>query len=246
MSNQVQKIFSAIAPNYDQLNHLLSFQIDRLWRKEAIKLLQGKERVVDLCAGTLDLSISLAKHSPKTHIDAIDFSQEMLDCGISKLESDLKNRIQTHCADIKQLPLNNNTYDGAMVAYGMRNVDDNPRALTEILRVLKPGSKLVILEFFKPDRVTARLFHMTYGRFIVPLLGGMISRNLQAYRYLRDSIHSFYTADEYKSLLTRCGFQKVTFKHQVGCASTLIQGTKLRKPSEISIVRPPSTRESPA
>jgi demethylmenaquinone methyltransferase/2-methoxy-6-polyprenyl-1,4-benzoquinol methylase len=219
-------MFSAIAPRYDLLNHLLSFQADRLWRRQAVQLLCGKNKILDLCAGTLDLSIALAKQSPNTSIDAVDFSEEMLDLGRSKLTDGLSDRIKTHSADIQKLPFKDKSYDGAMVAYGMRNVDDNQRALTEILRVLRPGAKFVILDFFKPSHVAAKLFHVTYGRFVVPFLGGLISGNRQAYRYLRDSIRGFYTAEDYESLMNRCGFQNVTFKHQWGGASTLFIGAK--------------------
>lgn len=226
MSEEVQKMFSSIAPSYDRLNRVLSLQIDRFWRKEAIAELTHCNKVLDLCAGTLDLSIMLAQQAPRIQIDAVDFSAEMLSHGATKLDDDLNSRIRTFCADAQKLPFKDDSYDGAMVAYGMRNVDDNQRALTEILRVIKPGGLLVILEFFKPNRLGARLFHATYGRFIIPCLGGLISGNRQAYRYLRDSIRSFHTAEEYESLMSRCGFHDVHFKHQWSGASTLFIGKK--------------------
>ncbi len=219
-------MFGAIAPRYDCLNHLLSFQFDRLWRREAIRLLEGKKRVLDLCAGTLDLSILLAKRSEATRVDSIDFSKEMLRCGEAKLDESIRNRVTPCCGDVQQLPYKDKSFNGAMVAYGMRNVDDNQRALTEVLRVLKPGSSLVILEFFKPTHLSAKLFHATYGRLVLPVLGGLVSGNLQAYRYLRDSIRGFYSTDDYASLMERCGFKDVSYKHQWGGASTLFVGVK--------------------
>ncbi len=226
MTQEVQKMFSAIAPRYDRLNHLLSFQVDRWWRREAVQLLNGANRVIDLCAGTLDLSIQLAKQSPATRIDAVDFSQEMLNHGETKLDAALKDTIKTHCGDVQTLPFPDQSYDGAMVAYGMRNVDDNVTALQEVFRVLRPGGRMVILEFFRPEKWGAKLFHATYGRFVMPLLGGVVSGNRQAYAYLRDSIQGFQTVSAYQELIQACGFEDVTYKHQWGGASTLIQGRK--------------------
>lgn len=226
MTQHIQKMFDDIAPRYDLLNRLLSLNIDRLWRRQAIRLLSGRTRVLDLCTGTLDLTIMLARMSPQTTIDAVDFSQEMLDYGTQKLTAELQQRIHTQCADVQELPYPNNRFDGAMVAYGMRNVDDNQRALTEILRVLKPDGQLVILDFFKPTHLAGRLFHATYGRFVVPLFGGLVSGNRHAYRYLRDSVKKFYTIADYESLMNRCGFKNVSYKHQWGGASTLIMGIK--------------------
>jgi len=226
MSEDVQKMFNAIAPRYDQLNHLLSFHVDHFWRQEGIRIVKNKNRVLDLCAGTLDLSIMLAKQSPQVAIDAVDFSSEMLSYGHEKLNSELQKRIHTYCYDVQHLSFQDNCFDGAMVAYGMRNVADNQKALTEVLRVLRPGSPLIILEFFKPTRWTSRFFHATYGRFVLPLLGGFISGNRQAYRYLRDSIQGFYTTADYTSLMSRCGFQNISVTPQWGGVSTLIQGKK--------------------
>ncbi len=227
MGEEIQKMFSAIAPRYDLLNHLLSLQIDKRWRKQGIAKLAGRNRVLDLCAGTLDLSIQLAKTNPQAFIDAVDFSQEMLDHGATKLSGNLPGRIRTQCADVQKLPFADASFDAAMVAYGMRNVDDNEKALKEVLRVLKPGGRFIVLEFFKPDRFMAKAFHATYGRFVMPLLGGLVSGNRQAYKYLSESIQRYYLIDDYKQLMQDCGFRKVAYHHQMGGASTLIWGDKL-------------------
>jgi len=226
MSQQVQDMFSAIAPRYDLLNHLLSFGIDRSWRRQAVKLLNGKSQVLDLCAGTLDLSIELSRHSPQTQIDAVDFSHEMLRHGQAKLKGMLPHRIRTYCADALQLPFEANSYDGAMVAYGMRNLDDNEKALQEVKRTLRPEGLFVILDFFCPQQVLAKLIHASYGRHVLPLLGGLISGNKSAYRYLHDSIQEFFTVEEYKDLMVSCGFHNVEHKQQWGGASTLVYGYK--------------------
>lgn len=226
MSEDVQKMFGAIAPRYDRLNHLLSLGLDRFWRRQAVRRLATCKHVVDLCAGTLDLSIELAKQSPETQIDAIDFSQEMLDFGYEKLTGTIAKQIQTHCGDVLQLPFTDQSFDGAMVAYGLRNADDNQRALEEVLRVLRPGGRLVILEFFRPDRLTAKIFHATYGRTVVPVLGGLASGHWGAYKYLRDSVRAFHTVAEYQDIMSLCGFHNIQYKHQLGGASTLIYGEK--------------------
>jgi len=223
MSQDIQNMFDAIAPRYDCLNHLLSFRMDRRWRVEGVRYLAELPRVLDLCAGTLDLSIELVRQSPKTQIMAVDFSQEMLDHGQAKLGDEQSEKIHTQWADVMKLPFADNSFDGAMVAYGFRNVDDNEQALQEVARVVQPGGRFVILEFFRPARWWERLFAATYARTIIPLIGGLISGNRQAYEHLRNSIDGFHTITDYTALMERCGFEQVIAKRQWG-PSTLITG----------------------
>lgn len=223
MSQQVQQMFSEIAPRYDCLNHVLSFQFDKRWRRQGARCLTGRQQVLDLCAGTLDLSIELARQSPGTMITAVDFSQAMLDHGRRKLSVELASRIATHCADALSLPFADNQFDGAMVAYGMRNISSNEQALSELHRVLKPGSLFVTLEFFRPDHWWQRLFDNTYNHTIVPLVGTLLSGHTSAYRYLRDSIRNYYSVAEYAAVMKRCGFTAVQSKRQFG-PSSLVTG----------------------
>ena len=221
MSEQIQNMFSEIAPRYDCLNHVLSFQFDKRWRRQGARCLVGRQQVLDLCAGTLDFSIELAQQSPETKITAIDFSQAMLEHGRRKLSVDQADRIETLCADALSLPFEDKQFDGAMVAYGMRNVSNNEQTLNELRRVLKSGSLFVTLEFFRPDRWWQRAFDKTYNHTVVPLVGALLSGHTSAYRYLRDSIRNYYSVAEYVDLMKRCGFREVQCKRQFGPSSMI-------------------------
>lgn len=224
VSERIQNMFSDIAPRYDFLNRALSFRLDGLWRRQAVRRLKQCERVIDLCAGTLDLSLALLKEAPRTSITAVDFSQNMLDRGKAKLRSDQEEKISLQCADVTSLPYPDKYFDGAMVAYGLRNVTDNRLCLREARRVLISGSPFVILEFFKPTTSLSRLFAATYGRFVVPIMGGLLSGNRSAYRYLRDSVHNYYSVDEFVALMEQSGFKDIQWQQQLGGPSFLVSG----------------------
>lgn len=211
MSLQVSQMFTNIAPHYDKLNHWLSFGIDILWRRWAVSALLKdfgvkNPKALDICAGTLDLSISFLKQSPHSLVSSLDFSQAMLDHGQKKLLPNHQKQITTVCGDALNLPFENEQFDMAFCAYGMRNVDDNKKALEEIFRVLKPGGRVMILEFFRPQTLMARLFQATYGRYWLPFLGGLISGNKQAYIYLNQTICRYYPIQDYLQLMTSAGF----------------------------------------
>jgi demethylmenaquinone methyltransferase / 2-methoxy-6-polyprenyl-1,4-benzoquinol methylase len=228
MSEAVQKLFNDIAGKYDFINSLLSFSIDSRWRKEAMETLKSAEikSVLDLCAGTLGMSLELLKQNEVVNISAVDFSEKMLLNGMRRIPNHLRSRIKVVCGDGLALPFADTKFDGAMCAYGLRNLDDNRAGLKELMRVLKPGGKLVILEFFKPDRFLSRFFQATYGKCVIPIIGRIASRNKMAYSYLRDSVSSYYTILEYEGLLKEAGFQNIKIKRQTGGISTLMTATK--------------------
>lgn len=220
----MRELFSRIAPKYDLLNSLLSFSVDRQWRRQAVSPLTSPQfaRVLDLCAGTLSMSLELCRKNDTVQIDAVDFSEEMLNEGKKRIPFRCQNQIRPFCGDGLALPFKDRSFDGAMCAYGMRNIDDNPKALAELYRVIKPGGRLVILEFFRPDRWVSRLFHATYGHTLIPIIGRLVSRHKNAYKYLHDSVKEFYTSTEYRGLLHTQGFIKVDITLQSGGVSTLI------------------------
>lgn len=209
MSKAVQKLFTEIAPKYDFLNHCLSLTIDRRWRDKALARLEGRKlnRILDLCAGTLDLSQGLLKTFPQCQVVAVDFSLAMLESGRSKVNE--AGRCQLLCADGHSLPLQNESFDAVVCGFGIRNLECRQRAVEEIRRVLRPGGTLLVLEFFRPEKGLAKAFYQTYGRFVIPKLGGLISKNPEAYQYLQDSIQRFFSIGEYESLLCENGFAQV-------------------------------------
>ncbi len=206
MSKAVQEIFSSIAPRYDFLNHFMSLSIDRRWREIALAALNGKhyDRILDLCAGTLDLSSRLAEIFPRSQIVAADFSMAMLEEGRKKLTS---NPAACVCADGHFLPFRGKSFDAVICAFGIRNLENRERAMGEIQRILTREGKLVVLDFFRPTALFSKFFHHTYGKWVIPSLGGIFSKNRRAYRYLQDSIQNFFSAEEYCVFLKNHGFR---------------------------------------
>ncbi|MDO8644401.1 MAG: ubiquinone/menaquinone biosynthesis methyltransferase [bacterium] len=227
MSQQVKEIFDSIAPKYDLLNTLLSFSVDKHWRRQAVRELAQRQcyRVLDLCAGTLSMTLELLKQNPDVQIEAVDFSQQMLERGLKRIPPPLRSHIDLLCADGLSLPFPEKAFDGAMCAYGLRNLYDNKRGLLVLKRFIKPGATLVILEFFLPDRFVTRLFHATYAQGVIPIVGRLISQRKDAYSYLKNSVKGFYSVTEYKKLLNECGYQQIQSRSLTGGISTLITAT---------------------
>jgi len=209
MSKVVQKLFTEIAPKYDFLNHFMSLSIDRRWREQALDHLKDAqcERILDLCAGTLDLSLGLAELQPEAQIVALDFSLAMLREGQKKIKK--LSRCHLVCADGHSIPFSDNSFDAIVCGFGIRNLEMRERAAQEISRVLRPKGTLVVLEFFRPEKIFPKLFYQTYGKFIIPRIGGFFSKNRQAYEYLQNSIQDFLSIGEYETLLRDHGFDQV-------------------------------------
>lgn len=210
----VRKIFSDIAPSYDLLNHLLSLNIDRLWRSRAIKYL-GIERApqgtyLDLCAGTLDVSAQISKSKKfKGHIIGADFAEPMLRAGLKKVSP---STLSTVTADAMQLPLADACVDGAIVAFGIRNVAGLEQALKEVYRVLKPQANFVILEFTTPRNPVFRGLYEFYFHKILPKIGGLISGHKTAYAYLPKSVAHFPAEPELAQLMRDAQFSDVSWR----------------------------------
>jgi demethylmenaquinone methyltransferase/2-methoxy-6-polyprenyl-1,4-benzoquinol methylase len=200
MSRAVQKMFDGIAPTYDTLNRVLSLGIDQSWRRRAIDALGpiAGRRVLDVCAGTLDLSL-LARGAGATVI-ATDFSHAMLASGRGKAPIPLVR------ADALALPFADASFDGVICGFGLRNLDDASSGLDEMRRVLKPGGRCVVLDFFRPRRTVTRAVQALYNQRVLPLVGGVISGDRSAYRYLAQSIESFATRVDVEGLCRAVGF----------------------------------------
>jgi ubiquinone/menaquinone biosynthesis methyltransferase len=205
-ASAIHEMFDRIAPTYDRLNHLLSGGLDILWRRRAVDRLAhvGPGAVLDLCAGTMDLSVLVDRARPSERLIAADFCREMLERGRAKVP-----RAEVVVADALRLPFE----DAAMVAvvcgFGVRNVVDPLRAIREVRRVLAPGGSFVTLEFFRPERRVAKGLHRAYASLVLPKVGGAISGDAGAYDYLAKSMRGFLSRAEYEAALAGAGFTRV-------------------------------------
>jgi ubiquinone/menaquinone biosynthesis methyltransferase len=202
-----RSMFERIAPTYDTLNRLMSAGIDRRWRDRAIAQLQGAPpgAVLDLCAGTMDLTRLLAGWRPGARVVAVDFSGAMLEAGRHKAPN--AERI---VADATSLPLGDGEFSAVICGFGMRNLASTEAGVREVLRVLRPGGVFVTLELFRPTRRLTQAFHTAYAQVVIPTVGGLVSGDRGAYRYLARSMASFLTRREYEQLLSRVGFGRVS------------------------------------
>jgi demethylmenaquinone methyltransferase / 2-methoxy-6-polyprenyl-1,4-benzoquinol methylase len=209
----MRSMFDRIAPRYDLLNHLLSAGIDRRWRRRAIDALElrGPARLLDLCTGTADLLVEgLLRDSRHRGVGA-DLSERMLGRGRDKLaRRGLAARSALLCADGERLPLRDASFDAALVAFGIRNIGDAALALREVLRVLRPGGRLVVLEFSMPEGLLGRAYRF-YFRHVLPRVGGLVSGDASAYAYLPASVAAFPAPPAFASLLEAQGFAGARF-----------------------------------
>lgn len=207
----VRTVFEQIAPRYDLLNHLLSFNVDRLWRRRALSALDWARtpegRYLDLCAGTLDVGAQLSRQRGfRGFIVGADFAVPMLQAGAGKAPPGVLAPV---AADAQQLPFGDASVDGATVAFGIRNVASLDAALHEVHRVLVPGGKFVILEFTTPRSRVVRAFYHLYFHRLLPFIGGAISGHRTAYRYLPQSVAHFPAEPELARRMTAAGFGEV-------------------------------------
>ena len=204
---QVTKMFDNIAGSYDFLNHTLSLGMDNIWRKIAIKkLTNNPTTILDIATGTGDFAISASKYT-KANITGIDISQGMLDVGIEKIhKKDLSDRINLQLADSENLPFKDNSYDAITAGFGVRNFEDLNKGLSEIYRTLKENGIVAILEPSEPTSFPLKQFYNLYFHHILPFIGGVISKDKNAYTYLPDSVSAFPSGNKFLSELEKVGF----------------------------------------
>ncbi len=215
--DQVRTLFSEIAPRYDLLNHVLSMNIDRGWRRRAIRLLRWQERetgrYLDACAGTYDLSLELAKQAGfRGSVIATDFALPMLVQGRGKLAPS----VTPICADTLRLPFAKACFDGATVGFGVRNLSDLSAGFSALARVLRPGARLVILEFSQPPNLVLRGLYNFYFHHILPVVGRIVSGHPWAYSYLPESVKEFPGPTQLAALLADAGFEDVEWRWVTG------------------------------
>lgn len=209
----MEPLFDGIAPTYDFLNHLLSLGRDLAWRRRVASLLAGRGplTVVDLATGTGDLPIALLRQGCDVkEVVALDISEEMLAIARRKIHKNgLAGRVRLLRDDATQTSLAGDSFDAVTMAFGIRNTPDPARTLDEIHRLLKSGGTAVILEFSLPPSRIVRAGYLAYLRFVVPLVGGLVSGNRRAYRYLNTSIEVFHGPDVFCCLMEQAGFSHV-------------------------------------
>lgn len=212
---QVERMFDSIAENYDTLNHTLSMGIDKGWRKKGLKTLlkQHPQTILDIATGTGDLAIDAYNILQPESILAIDISEKMMAVGARKIEKlGLADKIAFQKEDCMHLALADNTFEAAIVAFGVRNFENLDKGLKEILRVLKPGGQLMILELTTPKSFPMKQAYWLYSRLFIPTIGKWISKDQTAYVYLPKSIAAFIQGKEMVNTLLKNGFSSASYK----------------------------------
>lgn len=214
---QMREMFDSIAPRYDLLNHTLSMQVDRLWRRRAVRIVRRcrPRRILDVATGTGDLAIALARSIRDVRVLGVDLSQRMLDAARAKVAArGLDGRIVLEQGDAERLAVADASVDVATVAFGVRNFGDLEAGLRELARTLKPGGTVVILEFSRPRCRLFRTIYEFYTGRILPRIGGWVSRDKRAYEYLPASVGAFPSPKEFLSLLAQAGFRNCRARSQ--------------------------------
>ncbi len=226
--SQVAGMFNSIAGKYDFLNHFLSAGIDVLWRKKTIKTLKKHPHatILDVATGTADLAIEASKINPEK-ITGIDISSEMLEVGRKKIAArGLQQIIELKEGDCENLAFSDNSFDAVTVAFGVRNFEDPLRGLTQMQRVLKPGGVALILEFSKPTVFPVRQLYFFYFKFILPVIGRIVSKDQAAYTYLPDSVNEFPCGQAFLDLMTKAGFEQTRARKLTFGIATLYKGIR--------------------
>lgn len=225
-------MFERIAPTYDVLNRLMTAGIDRRWRARAITTIRAAAprsgaRILDLCAGTLDLSAMIEAALPEASVVACDFSAQMLARGKGKVR-----RTEVVVGDALALPFPDGSFDVVVCGFGMRNLADLPKGIREAARVLRPGGTFVTLELFAAKKLRTRAFHETFASLALPALGAVVAGDRRAYAYLAKSMKGFVTREAYEELLRQEGFLDVAASDLTLGVASLVRGrTRAREAS---------------
>ena len=209
-------MFDNIAPTYDKLNHIMSLNVDKLWRRHALKeIVDGTpQRILDVACGTGDSTISIARAAAEgTKVTGADISEGMMALVMEKAEkAGVKDRIDLQVADGEALPYGEETFDRVTCAFGIRNFEHKEKGLEEFRRVLRPGGRAVILELSVPQKKVLRWAYDLYFLHILPWVGGKVSGDKAAYKYLPASVHNFPAPKEFCRMMEEAGFRSVRFR----------------------------------
>ncbi|MFN8698675.1 MAG: bifunctional demethylmenaquinone methyltransferase/2-methoxy-6-polyprenyl-1,4-benzoquinol methylase UbiE [Flavobacteriales bacterium] len=227
---EVEQMFDHIAHRYDFLNRLFSLRIDTLWRKRALRLIQSytPADLLDVATGTADFAIAAAAMIPSLkHIKGVDLSEGMLSHGRIKVsDRQLEQRIELIKGDSEQLPFADDSFDAVTVAFGVRNFENLSQGLTEMHRVLRPGSPIVVLEFSKPQKFPVKQLFGFYFKRIMPVVGRVFSKDHRAYTYLPESVDQFPSGQAFLHILSSAGFREVYCIPLSGGITSIYTGVK--------------------
>lgn len=225
---EVATMFNNISKRYDFLNHFLSLGIDKIWRKKAIRLLREVQpkSILDIATGTGDFAIAALKLNPE-EIVGVDISQGMLDVGIEKMKrKGVDDIISMQLGDSEKLPFEDNRFDALTVGFGVRNYENLEKGLSDMLRVLKPEGRAIILEFSKPRKFPVKQTFGFYSKRVIPFLGRTISKDRRAYEYLPESVEAFPEGQDFLDIMTKVGYKNVDSQLVSGGIATIYWGTK--------------------
>jgi len=208
---QIAAMFNNISPKYDLLNHLLSFGIDISWRRKGVRLLRPLRpaTILDVATGTADFAIETLALKPEKVV-GVDISEGMLKLGRQKIaRKNLQETIELIQADSEELPFHDNKFDAVIVAFGVRNFENLEKGLSEMCRVMRPGGKVVIIEFSKPTKFPFRQAYNFYFKRILPGIGRIISKDRSAYHYLPESVMAFPDGERFIAILQKAGYKEL-------------------------------------
>lgn len=225
---QVARMFNNISRRYDMLNHLLSFGVDIIWRKKAIKMLKPykPQLILDIATGTADFAIEALALNPQKVI-GVDISEGMLAVGRKKIaKMGLQNKIELQTGDSEKLLFSDNKFDAIIVSFGVRNFENLEKGLEDMYRVLKPGGTTVIVEFSKPTVFPFKQLYNFYFKYILPLIGKIISKDNAAYSYLPESVQAFPYGDKFLEALKKTGYKNTACRPLTFGISSIYLGQK--------------------
>ena len=225
---EVAEMFNNISGRYDFLNHFLSVGIDKRWRKKAIQELKElkPDRILDIATGTGDFALASLKLKPK-EVVGVDISQGMLDVGKEKMKrKGVDHVVRMELGDSENLPFEDDYFDGITVGFGVRNFENLEQGLSEMLRVLRPGGKAVILEFSKPKQFPIKQLFGFYSKRMIPFFGRLISKDKRAYTYLPESVEAFPEGVAFENILKKVGYCSIRSRKVSGGIATIYIGIK--------------------
>jgi demethylmenaquinone methyltransferase/2-methoxy-6-polyprenyl-1,4-benzoquinol methylase len=225
---EVAEMFNNISKRYDFLNHFLSLGIDKIWRRKAINELKGiqPKRILDIATGTGDFAIAALRLQP-TEVVGIDISEGMLGVGELKMkQKKVDNIVKMQLGDSENLPFEDDYFDALTVGFGVRNFENLEKGLAEMLRVIRPNGKAIILEFSKPKKFPIKQAFTFYSKYFIPFFGKNISKDEKAYAYLPESVAAFPEGKEFTTILEKLGYKSVEAKLVSGGIATIYIGTK--------------------